>query len=89
MMRGEEPPRRLAELVDLQLERRPSPRITNTIQIDTFVSERMEDVVVLNRPLFRTENQVDPQMDALRHVIRFQGFPMSFNKICWRGAPRR
>ena len=70
-MRGEEPPRRLAELVDLQLERRPSPRITNTIQIDTFVSERMEDVVITNRSLFKTENQVDPQVYSLGYIIRF------------------
>ena len=71
MMRGEEPPRRLAELVDLQLEGRAPSRIANTIQVDTFIGQRMEDVVITNRSLFKTENQVDPQVYSLGYIIRF------------------
>ncbi len=84
-----EPSRRLAELVYLQLERRAPSCIDNTTQIDTFVGEGMEHVVILNRSLFKTKNQIDPQMDALTDIIALQGFPMSFDKICGRGAPRR
>ena len=81
MMRGEEPPRRLAELVDLQFERGPSSRIDNTTQIDTFVREGMEHVVILNRPLFKTKDQVDPEMDALTYVVTLQRFAMPLDKI--------
>ena len=89
MIRLKEPPRRLAELVYLQFERRASPRITDTTQIDTFVRQGMEHVVIINRPLFKTKNQVDPEMDALTDIIALQRFAMPLHEICRRGAPRR
>ena len=81
MIRLKKPARRLAELVYLQLERRAPSCIDNTIQIDTFVRQRMEHVVILNRPLFPTEHQIDPEVDALRHVVAFQGFSVSFDEV--------
>ena len=42
----------------------------------TLICHRVEDIVVLDRALIHTENQIDPVMKVLGDVLRFKCLPI-------------
>ena len=62
----------LTELRYLHLKRCSLNRVLQLLEIySTLICHRVEDIVVLDRALIHTENQVDPVMQVLRNIFRF------------------
>ena len=50
-------------------------RIAQLVKVDpTLVRHRMEHVAVLDRALFHSKDQIDPEVDVFRDIVRFKSF---------------
>ena len=67
----------LTELGYLHLERCSLNGILQLLEVHaTLICHRVEDIVVLDRALVHTEDQINPVMEVLGDVLRFKCLPI-------------
>mmetsp|Transcript_22211 Transcript_22211/g.87497 ORF Transcript_22211/g.87497 Transcript_22211/m.87497 type:complete len:629 (-) Transcript_22211:2394-4280(-) len=88
---AEELCRRLAKVVDLGYRRLPLVLVLDCVNVyRALVGEVVEHVRRLHRvpaPLLKAEDQVDPEVQPRRDVVRLQRRPVDPHKVFWRRRP--
>lgn len=62
----------LPELSDLYLKSNSLDRVLKLLEVDAaFIGQRMKEVKVVDGPLLRPKDQVNPEMKVVRDIITF------------------
>lgn len=60
----------LTEFRDLYFKSCPLYGVTQSFEVDpALVGHWVEYIVILNRTLLRAKDQINPQVDVLRHIV--------------------
>ena len=63
-------------------------RIAQLVEVNpSLVRHRMEHIVVLDRALLHSEDQIDPEVNVLRHIVRFERFTILLKILSGRVCP--